>query len=478
MRKELAMSMLSFVLTGMLILMTVGCIVPLVSRRRGGKLWDYPVLLSFGAAFAAGLLACLWVCLNGFAESDNVLSNLMELVLAAVGGGMFVFYPALLTLINLVSLFCLPRQGKWKKALRRFEWLTVLLGSLYSGMYALITEIDFGAQWQEQLYNSQIHQPIWSGGLPTVILLALTGVAGYLILELVPLGKLPPLAAVLSMSAMYLGMGECILWCVQMMGQGEWVLCVFPGNCVLIAAKTVRRELLRWRELERERAGAAPGTAGAEKVSAQGAPGGQAAGGADISAAGLQGVRSAGKFPLLRHILENALLWPLLALVLALPLLGILLCILMLFGQQPDALIKAWTETAQWTLSGRTAPPNLIYDEHYLCTVAAGGHERLVKPLRMGERHGHRVVVNRQLCIANAFEQLLEERTPAFHRRLRHFYDTCGLPVARLIRTKWAADAVYLMMKPLEWIFLAVLYLFDPRPEDRIAVQYLPRRQP
>ena len=38
-----------------------------------------------------------------------------------------------------------------------------------------------------------------------------------------------------------------------------------------------------------------------------------------------------------------------------------------------------------------------------------------------------------------------------------------------------AADAVYLIMKPLEWLFVAVLYLFDAKPEDRIARQYLPK---
>lgn len=29
------------------------------------------------------------------------------------------------------------------------------------------------------------------------------------------------------------------------------------------------------------------------------------------------------------------------------------------------------------------------------------------------------------------------------------------------------------MMKPLEYFFVLVLYLFDAKPEDRIAVQYL-----
>ena len=112
------------------------------------------------------------------------------------------------------------------------------------------------------------------------------------------------------------------------------------------------------------------------------------------------------------------------------------------------------------------------YDEHYLCTVAAGGHRRVVKPLRLGIRHGHRVIVNRQLCVANAFEQVLEERTPRFHRAVRNFYDRYGFPIARLIHSKYIADLVYFIMKPLEWVFLLVLYLTCTDPENRIAVQY------
>ena len=155
---------------------------------------------------------------------------------------------------------------------------------------------------------------------------------------------------------------------------------------------------------------------------------------------------------------------------------GIIICILLLFGQNPDALIKAWTETSDWTLSMQQSPPNLSVDEHYLCTVAAGGHKKTVKPLREGQRHGHRVIVNRQLCIANAFEQVLEEKTPRFHKVVRGFYDKYGLPVARLIKKPLAADIVYFIMKPLEWIFLIVLYLTDKDPEKRIAVQYLPQK--
>ena len=134
--------------------------------------------------------------------------------------------------------------------------------------------------------------------------------------------------------------------------------------------------------------------------------------------------------------------------------------------------MRAFTETSDWNLSQQVAPQNVYFDEHYLCTVAAGGHRTVVKPIRMGLRHGRPVVVNRQLLVANAFEQMLEERVPRTHRVIRRLYDTYGFPIAKLIRSQWAADAVWFLMKPAEWFFLAVLYLNDRHPEDRIALQY------
>ena len=80
--------------------------------------------------------------------------------------------------------------------------------------------------------------------------------------------------------------------------------------------------------------------------------------------------------------------------------------------------------------------------------------------------------------MANAFEQILEERTPGLHRRIRYLYDTCGYPIARKIRSPYIADLIYFLMKPLEYLFLIVLYTCDVRPEDRIAVQYPHSRPP
>ena len=41
-----------------------------------------------------------------------------------------------------------------------------------------------------------------------------------------------------------------------------------------------------------------------------------------------------------------------------------------------------------------------------------------------------------------------------------------------MIRKKWVADLIYFLMKPLEWLFLIVLYLTEVHPEDRIVLQY------
>lgn len=158
--------------------------------------------------------------------------------------------------------------------------------------------------------------------------------------------------------------------------------------------------------------------------------------------------------------------------MLILPIIIICEILYIIFGQGADGFIKAFTMTADWTFSTQTPPPPMEYQGHYLCTVAAGGHEKVVKPVRYGIRRNQKIIVNRQLLIANAFEDLIAERFPKSHRRIRNFYDKYGYPVSRHITTRTRADIVYIIMKPLEYIFLGVLYMFDVQPENRIAVQY------
>lgn len=333
--------------------------------------------------------------------------------------GIFLFYPAALTFWNIWQLCRLRYQKEALKTARITDVITILWGAACVICYQMISDVRM-EDWTETLVNTEIHTPVATWTIPTLITVGTVAFLGYLILRFIPLKMLPPLLSVLAMAAMYLGIGLCTLFTIQLMG-GEFLLAVYPFNMLMVFGKTVRQVCMQQEQARR--------------------------------------------FSWIAFLL----MWPLL---------GVLTTILILFGQKPDSLIQAWTQTSDWTLSLKQAPPNVLYDEHYLCTVAAGGHPELVKPLRMGERHGHRIVVNRQLLVANAFEELLTERMPGVHRRLRHFYDCYGYPVARHIRNRWTADIVYLMMKPLEYFFVIVLYLFDTEPENRIAVQYLGKDRP
>ena len=164
--------------------------------------------------------------------------------------------------------------------------------------------------------------------------------------------------------------------------------------------------------------------------------------------------------------------------LLCLPVLMLLCSILLLFGQKPDSLVRAFTDTYKHGFSqldylckGVDCPG------HFLCSVAAGGHTALVKPLRTGNRWGTEIICNRQLLVANAFEEILQERLPRFHAVLRRNYNKIGRGLHKhygVFGNPFVADVIYVLMKPVEWCFAAVLYALDKDPESRIERQYLP----
>ncbi|SHJ41206.1 hypothetical protein SAMN02745163_01901 [Clostridium cavendishii DSM 21758] len=156
------------------------------------------------------------------------------------------------------------------------------------------------------------------------------------------------------------------------------------------------------------------------------------------------------------------------------PILILIQLILVIFGQHPDSFIRAFLDTSSYNFSKMEVPePILVHgDGHYLCTVAVKGHRGFVKPIRYGIRHGNKIVVNRQLLVANAFENILEEYTPKLHKIIRYIYDKYGYPISKHINTSFSADMIYIVMKPLEWFFLLVLYIVDKNPENRINIQY------
>lgn len=399
------------------------------------KIKKHPILWSFLISEIIGIgLSCL-TCVSSILKYQSF--HLIVFMTYSFIYGTFIVYPIILTIINIINLL---KTNNYRLS-RYFDLITFSLGTIYSFLILLFYEIDFEADWSQVLYNNQVHTPIWTKTYPTIVCLLIVGMIGYFILAYVKLEKMPPLITVLCISAMYIGLLECLLWIIQILSIEYFILCILPFNCMIIAIKTLRYKILEWKEIEDKK-------------------------------------KKGFKNQFLNQCnqkLMDATQWPMIAFILMWPLLGIIMCILVLFNQQPDAFIQSYLNTSDWNLSQKVSPQNIFYDEHYLCTVAAGGHRNIVKPLRMGIRHNHPVIVNRQLCIANAFEQILEEKVPTIHRHIRHFYDTYGFPIAKLIHSPWIADMIYFIMKPLEWLFLIIIYCCDTKPENRISIQYLPK---
>ena len=405
------------------------------------KLLKHSILLSAAVSVILGAAAAFLFLGEGDSFMEGVIVCLMI--------GIFAIYPFILTLINFAAIFCGCTDPRLIRKGRHFEWITLVLGVLYSLLLLAFTDFTF-SDWTVTLHNAQKHTPIWTEGALTVLIFAAVGILGYLFLSCSRISKVPPLITVLEIAAMYLGMLQCILWVIQIIRlEAVYLyLCLFPLNCILIGIKVIRQKMIEW------------GKTQCEEVKKDGS---------------VNRFRNRYLDWMNRH-LERSSVWPVAAFLLMWPLLGIIICVLLLFGQRPDSAVRAWTETSDWNLSQKIAPQNIYYDEHYLCTVAAGGHRKVVKPIRMGVRHGHPVIVNRQLCVANAFEQIMEERVPRLHKRIRNIYDKYGFPVAKMIRSPYIADGIYILMKPLEWFFLIVIYMTDVKPENRIAVQYFPKR--
>lgn len=353
--------------------------------------------------------------------------------------------PIFLTVVNIVGLiFSFKNKSMKQKFINITDFLTIVCGIAFTiTLIAIINFKDYTEAIKIPTDTLAFHSPIASWHFPTIVTLFMVGIIGYIVLR-IKRTALPPLQLIMMFSLMLIGIFISSLCLIQLSNNIfnllVFYLSLFPLNfiiCSIILMKNILRDYVL-----------------------------------DISEDQRQYKNKLLYFSY--SILIKSKSWLGIAIALTFPVLIVLMLILILFGQQPDAIVKAFTETSDWVLSKKISPPPVEVDAHYLCTVSLRGHKKLVKPLRYGIRRNTKIVVNRQLLVANAFEQLLQEKAPKTHKIIRYIYDKYGYPLSRHINTAWSADFVYIIMKPLEWLFLVVLYAFDNKPETRIAKQYLP----
>lgn len=362
-------------------------------------------------------------------------------------GAVALVTPVVLTIWNIYNLFA----KKPKREVIAF-WMTVIIGGF---LYILLYDVAFDSagDWWEVIEVTQTHYSISTQYALGVALPTLIGFIGLAGLVCVKAEKMPPLVSAFSVASVILLNIVQVVYAVQIsknvLEDGFYLLFfyVYHLNIFILSVSAVRNQMNQQMEIFRQMYHREE---------------------RDDS---YQGEDSFADW--LYPSVNNISSYSGLIFICFFFLIAILEIIFILAGQGADAPVRAFTDTADWTFSKQIPPPPIDHQGHYLCTVAAGGHKKIVKPLRYGTRRGAIIVVNRQLCIANAFEEYIQEKLPKFHRFIRGVYDKYGYPISKYITTPSRADIVYFMMKPLEWAFLIFLYLFDVRPEQRISRQYL-----
>ena len=371
----------------------------------------------------------------------------MDIVIFIILGILAFVAPVWLTIWNIYNLFA--KQPK--KEVIAF-WMTVIIGGF---LYILLYDVAFNpaGDWWEVIEVTQTHYSISSQYALGIALPALVGFVGLVVLVCVKSEKKPPLVSAFSVASVILLNIVQIVYAVQIsenvLEEGYYLLFfyVYHFNIFILSVSAVKKQMNQELEIFKQMYHRKEGDASHKSRNA-------------FMDWLYRSINSISRYSGLIFICFFFLI-------------AILEIIFILVGQGADAPIKALTDTADWTFSKQIPPPPIDHQGHYLCTVAAGGHKKIVKPLRYGTRRGAIIVVNRQLCIANAFEEYIQEKLPKFHRFIRGVYDKYGYPISKYITTPLRADIIYFIMKPLEWVFLVFLYLFDIRPEQRISRQYL-----
>ena len=381
-------------------------------------------------------------------DIEYMADNVMGLIVMSLAAFLLFIVPLLLTLYNTLIISKKISRGKYfPKKGKLLDFASVIYGFALLSIWIIAVCGD--KEWFDPIVlgggETSNHTPISDAYSAMFYLPVLVG-GVFLLIMLHSKSKRPPLMTVIMIAVIMIADIKLFLLVVQLMlpdGEGDagsaYFLppLVYAINYLLVTVRAMRKE-----------------------ISSQ------------LEYLSYNKDEGSGLSHKLYVLLDRSYKCVIAGIILLLPVIAFVTIVFILKGEGADGVIKEFTETADWTFSQKTLPPPEYYEGHYLCTVAAGGHRRIVRPTRFGIRSGERIIVNRQLCTANAFEELIMEKTPRFHKAVRGFYDKHGYPLSKRITTRLRADIVYLLMKPLEWLFLLTLYLFDKSPERRIALQY------
>lgn len=247
----------------------------------------------------------------------------LQMVLAFFTG-LLMIHPLILTVINVFYWICPGRCPAVLDAGNRTEIFVIVEGIAFSFLLLGIVGENW-SDWWTPLDSGRSFSPVCSKALPTLAVLTLAAIIGYAVLRLTPADRLSAPVGIVCLGAVYLGCALCLLWLIQLAGGTQTMklyLMLFPFNSLLLVGKMVKK-LLRRRPAEQQATAEAP----------------------DAQAAKKQPLR----------LPDDPVRWLWLAIPAAMLLLGFVILLLIPLGQAPDSIVTAWTDTADWSLSLRTA---------------------------------------------------------------------------------------------------------------------------
>lgn len=368
----------------------------------------------------------MWICCTLF---KNETMSLIPLVL-------LIIIPPLFVLFNFIFYL---KKNRIKTGLKLFRVIEIWTILILPTFFILISDIG---KINECCTDSALFSPEHRIG---IYLLIIMYIFSYII-SIFRKSILPPIAETFINSFLILGIIINIIFCIHInkteLGGIFWVFGNIPIILLLLMKLNENQKLLK-HEIEQNN---------------------------------LNSNNLIGKLCLNLLSLKPVFKYSILTILLV-PIIILLSLFLILFGQKPDSLIKSFTETYKHGFSELDYMcDNVQCGGHFLCSVGANGHIKIVNPIRYGERNGNKIICNRQLLVSNAFEELIQEKMPKTHNFIRKQYNNVGNIVHKyyfIFNNKYVSDFVYILMKPLELCFLLVLYTFEKKPENRIEKQYI-----
>jgi uncharacterized protein DUF6688 len=116
-------------------------------------------------------------------------------------------------------------------------------------------------------------------------------------------------------------------------------------------------------------------------------------------------------------------------------------------------LIPFWAISIFWSIKHYFSLPDQPPPRTcFIVTAALHGHNSVVGPFMKNNCGGVSRTVNHQLLTFWEFEKIWQHRSPQTHKVFRCIYNRIGPVISRRVTSPLAADIIYLLIKPFEFL--------------------------